>query len=83
MISKEEALRIIAEAAPDGVGPRILDIEAYEDIRRKPNVFWPDLRNHWIAYVAQPGLAIRSSLIIAVDRETGEVRYRGTASDEG
>ena len=38
----------------------------------------------WIAYLnsTQP-MALRSSEIIVIDKATGEVRYRGSAWDEG
>lgn len=53
---------------------RDLNIYGYDDY------FW---RSHWIVYLEQEGHALRSSLVLAVHRETGAIDYVGRASDEG
>jgi len=38
----------------------------------------------WIAYlIPTPPFGLRSSMIVVIDKATGEVRYRGSAYDEG
>jgi len=76
-------------AARQGTGPQpsIRTVVRWEEISwAKPNVYGFDgefWERQWIVYLDPPGDGLRSSLIAAVDRITGDVGYFGTANDEG
>ncbi len=41
------------------------------------------LEKCWIAYVQEPVLALRSSTIILINKDSGRVVFSGSANDEG
>jgi hypothetical protein len=41
------------------------------------------LKDCWIAYVSSRHLALQSSQVVLVSKESGEVIYFGSANDEG
>lgn len=49
-------------------------------------IYWPamttGLEDCWIAYVSSPHLALQSSQIVLVSKESGEFIYFGSANDE-
>lgn len=73
------------------VNPRIWKVEHPDDLpRRGPAPFLlydvkPEVQlRSWVAYIQSPTPgALRSSLIVLVDRQTGQVVYSGDANDEG
>lgn len=86
MISRQEAHRIAEdEIVSSGLGTGVSCIALVGELRfRLPCLYnAPDLSTCWIAYAKRAVVAIRESAIVLVDRETGEVRYRGGANDEG
>ena len=46
---------------------------------RRPLAYDVNLRNCWIAYVEQEIIGLYSSRIIAIDTDTGQVLYCGSA----
>lgn len=96
-ISPEEAERIARDygsAHPKlGVSGGVLGVVRWQDlVVRRPNVYGKDdgfWETQWVVYLEQPqppggnSFPIRSSIIVAVDRFTGEVGYAGSARDEG
>ena len=85
MITEAEA-RVMAERVVlvDKLGLGVRDISLWDDLRPpRPNLYNIDLRHCWIAYVAREPIALRSSLIIAIDRDFGVVQFVGSANDEG
>jgi hypothetical protein len=86
MISRDEAAKIAAnEAVSLGIGVEIGRVVAASEMMFvAPKVYGVDLSACWIAYVMPlDNFRIAPSLIIAVDRSTGEVVYSGSANDEG
>lgn len=86
MISRTRAEGIAkAEASRLQLGPVVGAVVSFQQIQgRLPLVYGVDLTRCWIAYIKAPGpLALRSSVIVAIDRETGLVVYSGSANDEG
>lgn len=82
MIDHEEAQRIAmahlgdtALAALEIVDGRFARLNVYG--LRQP------LTTCWVAYVPQPGVALRSSVVVIVSKASGEVLYHGSAFDEG
>jgi len=65
----------------------IRDVLRWEEITsRKPSMYMVrpvSLHDCWICYLEPKGMMLTSSEIIVVARETGEVVYAGSASDEG
>lgn len=43
----------------------------------------PPVTECWVIYIPQRGIALRSSVVILVAKESGEVVYHGPANDEG
>lgn len=86
MITRDAA-RELAEydAFTHGLGNTISKVLLPVEISwRIPRVYNLSLDNCWIAYVENSGPpALRSSTIILVCRERGEIIYRGCAHDEG
>ncbi len=90
-ISREEAAEI-AERFLEDSGRRSFSIRNIWDIwelkLRRPN---PHFVTHirwdhcWIAYLEGPlsGIMLKSSDIIVISKETGEILYSGDANDEG
>lgn len=85
-ISRERAAEIAgADALAHGLGVGVRSVVMPHEITwRRPLPYGVALGRSWIAYIAQDAaLALRSSTIVVVDRENGDVVYRGTAHDEG
>ena len=87
MISREDAYRIAeTEVKERGLGRAIRSVCSFEEITRKPLGYaMPDLTACWIAYLEPPPFfgGVCESSIIAISKESGAVRYRGRAGDEG
>lgn len=49
----------------------------------RPILYGIPLEACWIAYVEQPEVALRSSFVVAVSKDSGAVLYCGSANDEG
>lgn len=85
MISREEA-KIIARsyAIAHGLGNNVLSVVLLQEITgRAPVKYSIALDNCWIAYIEQIGPPrLRSSTIVAVGRERGNVIYGCSAMDE-
>ena len=86
MISRHEAAEIAAKTAiAERIGVeigKVLDMS--EMMFVAPRVYGVDLSDCWIAYVMPlDTFRIGSSIIVAIDRTTGDVRYCGSANDEG
>ena len=65
------------------------DITGVYDLRE---IRWPhpslygvsfDLQDTWIVYVRDESISIQSSTIVVVSKQTGDILYCGSASDEG
>jgi len=90
MISREQAREIAdgyrAESGEeDWLGIKQV-VEANEVGWQLPRIWGYSesiLKDFWIAYVEQPGMALRSFVVILVAKDTGEVKYAGSAGDEG
>jgi hypothetical protein len=85
MITHEVVLRIAEEEIRvRGLGTGVRHVYLWNDIPfRKPSVYGPDLSNCWIAYVERPLRGLESSVIVAIDRDSGAVVCAGGANDEG
>ena len=85
MISRTEAIEIASMVVrTHGLGFGVREALLSDEISRLPCLYGVDVGNCWIVYVDDPQpLALRSSIIVAVDRDTGSVVYRGSAYDEG
>lgn len=86
MVSRDEAAEIARNDVQThqlGLGvSKILSID--EITGRLPYVYNVSLSECWIAYVETlPLLALDSSTIVVIARDTGKVVYHGSASDEG
>ena len=70
-------------------GYTVRDVLAWDEIdSAKPCIYYPkpfDIENCWIVYLDGPytGWMLKSSDIIIVSKESGEVFYAGSANDEG
>ena len=66
---------------------RVYRVDTLEDLQVcAPSVYNlpdEDLAQMWIAYFDRQDFVIRESLILLIDRRTGEYIYYGGASDEG
>lgn len=85
--AKAIAARYLAENPTQGATGTIQDVRRWSELPWRPplvygkdDAFW---ERQWLVYLEQPGVGLRSSLIIAIDRFTGEVGYVGSANDEG
>jgi broad specificity phosphatase PhoE len=85
-VSRESArtigLRAIAERK---LGQGVRSVCALDEVARAPALYGgPDLSQCWLVYadVGEP-VALRSSIVVLVDRVSGEVLYAGSANDEG
>ena len=86
MISREDAAQIALETArANGLGDSLTQVLKLSQVKgRAPLVYGHDFSASWIAYVDTPdSLCLQSSTIVAIDQETGEVVYFGSAGDEG
>ncbi|MBV5337046.1 MAG: hypothetical protein J0653_03470 [Deltaproteobacteria bacterium] len=86
MITRDAARALaMYDALRHGLGNTVLDVLLPVEIYGPfPMVYNVSLDNCWIAYVENSGQpALRSSTIILVCRERGEIIYRGSAHDEG
>lgn len=86
MISRDEAYRIAEqEIVSSGLGTGVSHIALLDELSSRPPLLWngPDLRTCWIAYAERPLLGLMQSTIVLIDRESGAVRYKGGANDEG
>lgn len=86
MITREEATEIAliyvkVESLGVGVSKTLLP----EEITFRPPMFYDStLDNTWVAYVEiAQHVGLCSSTIIVIDRSNGEIRYSGSAYDEG
>jgi hypothetical protein len=91
MTSREDARRIAVEYLAQqrtacGTGA-VREVVAWDEITwRRPTPYGaPPLAGSWICYVEESGEPpmLRSSMIVAVCRDTGRVLYAGGAADEG
>ena len=48
-----------------------------------PYGFRAPISDCWIAYVEEPTLILRSSTVVLISKDSGEVVYSGAAKDEG
>ncbi len=86
MIDRQQAHHIASrEITNRGLGTGVSSLYAPgELVPRAPNLYYgPDLNAAWVAYVERPLLGLRSSTIVVISSETGEVLYAGSANDEG
>jgi hypothetical protein len=86
VISRDQAYEIAKQDALDNeLGFNVNGVFLPEEIASAlPVIYGVPLENCWVAYIKSPEpLGLRSSIIIIVDRESGEVIYRGSANDEG
>tara|TARA_R110002110_G_scaffold415835_1_gene657174 strand:+ start:7141 stop:7401 length:261 start_codon:yes stop_codon:yes gene_type:complete len=86
MVTREEAKKIaqteMKKSWPKYELIRVITLEEVDSA--PPHVFNDDLSNCWIAYLLPVEIVgLFSSTIIVIDRDTGEIRYQGSASDEG
>ena len=88
MLSREQA-REIAEVAviEHRLGFEIDRVVSLEEVSGRPPCHYlaaGSLDRSWIAYV-KPGLPLRlrSSDVVVIDKESGEIIYAGSAGDEG
>ncbi len=86
MVTREEA-RAIAEreVRKRGLASGGSEVFALDELASRPPLIYggPDLRRCWIAYASAPGNDIRPAIIVLIDRESGAVRYAGSANNEG
>lgn len=89
MISREEAFAIADEVRKERMlGQRVERVLAWHEITNPlPSIYLTGSISRdslWIAYIEPLQLlGLHSSIIVAIDRETGEVVYQGSAGDEG
>ena len=84
-ISREKATEIGAiEIALRGLGSGAHPALLFAELEfRAPSLYKVDLETCWLVYAKQEGFMLRSSKVVLVDRRTAEVRYAGSANDEG
>ena len=90
-ITREQACEIAAQYLQQKSWGnfKVNKVLAWDEINfRKPCIYYVrpfDIEKCWIAYLDGPwtGLALKSSDIAIISRDSGEVVYAGTASDEG
>jgi hypothetical protein len=92
MTSREDARRIATEYLREWVSPwgpahvrEVLTWDELTSARPRPYGAPAAVETAWICYLDEPQapLMLRSSTIIAIARDTGEVVYAGSAEDEG
>jgi hypothetical protein len=86
MLTREQAADIAArEAERHRLGTRVGRVVRWHEIQgRRPFAYVGGLEDCWIAYIdTGDPTRLCSSTIVAVDRDSGRVVYRGTAGDEG
>lgn len=89
MITREQAFEIADEARKEHMlGRSVIKVKSWEELGAgAPRLYSTSsmTRNSlWIAYIEPlQQLGLQSSTIVAIDRETGEVIYHGSANDEG
>lgn len=85
-ISRDQAREIArSDAIAHGLGTHVEAVLLPDEITsRSPSLYGISTENSWVAYIRPPGPpSICSSTIVVMDRNSGKVRYRGSASDEG
>ncbi len=86
MITRDEAHRIAEHAIISGrLGTGVHALALVDELQVRPPMIYggPDLRTCWIAYAERPLRGLMASTIVLIDRESGAVRYSGSANDEG
>jgi hypothetical protein len=87
MITREDALRIgRTEILARGLGTGAREALLVDEIAWSlPRIYGaPDLETYWIVYADHAPLGVlRSSDVVLVARDTGQVMYAGSANDEG
>lgn len=86
MITREEARRLAEENfRTHGLGTGVRDVFLSEDVTgRLPLLYGgPDLNACWIAYAERSVYALRSSTVVFLDRVSGAILYRGSATMRG
>lgn len=85
MLSREQAAVIAREEAINRqIGFEVTRVVAPEEITYPTMLYNTSLDNCWIAYLKPlRGFFIESSMIVVIDQSTGNVRYAGSAHDEG
>jgi hypothetical protein len=90
-ISREQAFQIATDnlhwRKDEAVRYSVYEVVAWDEITcRRPsayNVAEESWRTGWIAYLDDGSVAIRSSVVMLIDKSTGRLVYFGTANDEG
>jgi hypothetical protein len=86
-VSRESARTIAAkEIIARGLGSGVRAIYSPEEVQRAPNIYGgPDLSRCWLAYANDDfdTRALRSSIVVFIDRANGSVLYAGSANDDG
>lgn len=84
MISREKAASIASETARSlGLGTGVDKVLELPEIDRL-HVYGHDFKDCWVAYITHTDRwMLRASTIVAVDKQTGQVVYTGSAHDEG
>jgi hypothetical protein len=84
MITREQAYQIAKkEAQSRKLGFEISSVVTAKEVLSRLGVY-VDVSNCWIAYIENTdNWTLQSSIIIAIDKTNGQVRYSGSAKDEG
>jgi hypothetical protein len=85
MISRAEATEIGKLAARSkGLGLEVREALLPDELERPLSLYNVDIGNGWIVYVEDlEPYFLRSSTVLAIDRDSGRVLYHGSANDEG
>jgi hypothetical protein len=87
MISREDARAIVDEyLRKDGSNRTTIGPAVAIDERPRILPYWPHkipLQECWIVFIDSPLIAITSSTVAIVAKESGDILYVGSASDEG
>ena len=89
MITREQAIEIADEVRREHMlGRSVTRVNTWEELGTgTPTLYFTGNMTQnslWIAYIEPLQLfGLQSSTIVAIDRETGEVMYHGSANDEG
>lgn len=91
MISRQEAREIALQAISrmeclsEGTGvAKVLSAEELE--RGRLSIYWASsvpFDRCWVAYIERPLVGMRSSLVVVISKDDGEIVYAGSANDEG
>src|SRR2546427_11713995 len=83
-VSRDQALELARDVAEDR---DVRDVVSLAELTlrgsRTPCIYNVDLSDCWIAYLTPLRVGPGPSDIVVIDRNTGAVRYIGSANDEG